>query len=82
MIEEIVTFIDIYISIYTVKLIYKALYLSRSTYYNALLVVPSRRQIATEKLKAKIKIFGWKAKPALEPLKFIRCYLKKGRRLV
>ncbi|WP_124068240.1 IS3 family transposase [Clostridium sp. E02] len=46
---------DKYKSIYTVKLICKALHFPRSTYYKALVRVPSKRQQEAERQKAKIK---------------------------
>ncbi|WP_242860626.1 IS3 family transposase [Clostridium sp. KNHs205] len=54
-IEEIVTFIEKYKTKYTVKLICKALKFPRSTYYKALVRVPSNRQLEADKFKAEIK---------------------------
>lgn len=53
-IDAIVTFIEKYKSKYTVKLICKALKFPRSTYYKALVHVPSSRQIQAKQIKITI----------------------------
>ena len=53
-IEEIITFIETYKKLYTVKRICKALKFLRSTYYKALLCVPSNRKKEANTLKSEI----------------------------
>ncbi len=80
-IEEIVTFIDRYKLIYTVTLICKALHFPRSTYYKALLVVPSKRQVATDRLKAEIKKIWLESKTRYQAPKIYKVLLSKGEKV-
>lgn len=54
MIKQIVTFIEKHKSKYTVKLICRALQFPRSTYYKALVCLPSKRRTEADDLKAEI----------------------------